>query len=77
MLLIHGDEDDIVPYEQSKIMKKALEKSGRPTELITLEDEGHSGFTEDDSRLVLTSIETFLARHLGPGYAPGPAAAAH
>jgi len=66
VLLIHGDQDDIVPYEQSKIMKKALDKSGRPTELITLEDEGHSGFTEDDARLVLTSIENFLARHLGP-----------
>jgi dienelactone hydrolase len=77
VLLIHGDKDGIVPYEQSKIMKKALEKSGRPTELITLEDEGHSGFTEDDARLVLTSIETFLARHLGPGYAPASTAAAH
>jgi dienelactone hydrolase len=68
VLLIHGDHDEIVPFEQSKIMKQALEKSGRVTELITLEDEGHSGFTEDDARLVLTSIEAFLARHLGPGF---------
>jgi dienelactone hydrolase len=70
VLLIHGDEDAIVPYEQSKIMKKALDKAGRVTELITLEDEGHSGFTEDSSRLVLTSIDGFLARHLGPGFVP-------
>jgi pimeloyl-ACP methyl ester carboxylesterase len=77
VLLIHGDHDEIVPYEQSKIMKKALDKAGRGTELITLEDEGHSGFTEDNSRLVLTSIDAFLARHLGPGFAPGATASAH
>ena len=68
VLLIHGDKDEIVPYEQSKIMKKALEKAGRPTDLVTLEDEGHSGFTDDDSRLVLTTIDAYLAKHLGPGF---------
>ncbi|HTU66903.1 MAG TPA: S9 family peptidase [Steroidobacteraceae bacterium] len=69
ILLIHGDKDDTVPYEQSKILKKALDKSGRNTQLITLEDEGHSGFSEDNARLVLTSIESFVGKHLGPGFA--------
>ena len=31
-------------------MKKLLDKSGRPTQLITLEDEGHSGWTEENER---------------------------
>ena len=51
ILLIHGDEDDIVPIAQSKAMKKALDKAGRKTELITLKDEGHSYWSTDNEKL--------------------------
>jgi len=76
MLLIHGDQDFVVPIAQSKAMKKALDKSGRKTELITLKDEGHSYWSDDSEKLTMSSIDNFLWQHLGPGFgiskAPDP-----
>lgn len=68
ILLIHGDADDIVPYEQSKLMKKVLDKSGRKTELITLEDEGHSYWSSEHERQTLEATGRFLVEHLGAGF---------
>ncbi len=71
ILLVHGDADEIVPYQASMEMKKLLDKSGRPTQLITLEDEGHSGWTDDNERLVMNAIGEFLKEKLGPGFGHG------
>ena len=68
ILLVHGDADEIVPYQASVEMKKRLDKSGRPTQLITLEDEGHSGWTADNERLVMNAIGEFLKAKIGPGF---------
>ena len=76
VLLIHGDGDFVVPIAQSKAMKKALEKVGRKTELITLEEEGHSYWTAESEILAMSAIDNFLWQHLGPGFgisiAPAP-----
>jgi dienelactone hydrolase len=68
VLLIHGDDDFIVPVAQSVAMKKALEKAGKSTELIRLRDEGHSGWTDENEKLALIAIDRFLWQHLGPGH---------
>jgi dipeptidyl aminopeptidase/acylaminoacyl peptidase len=68
ILLVHGDADEIVPFAQSVQMKKLLDKSGRKTELIELEDEGHSEWSEKDERQVLTAVADFLQTSIGPGY---------
>jgi dipeptidyl aminopeptidase/acylaminoacyl peptidase len=68
ILLIHGEYDGIVPYEQSKMMLKALTKSGRKAELITLEDEGHRYWTQANERRVLTSVAGFVCDKIGPGF---------
>ena len=68
ILLIHGSQDYIVPIAQSKAMKKALDKAGRKTELITLQDEGHSYWSADNQKLTMTAIDNFLWQHLGPGF---------
>ena len=50
-------------------MKKVLDKSGRKTELIELEKEGHSGWTADNEvRSLIDASIQFLWKHLGPGY---------
>jgi len=67
VLLIHGDQDGIVPIAQSLAMQKALGKVGRKTELMTLVDEGHWGWSIDNERRVLIGIDRFLWEHLGPG----------
>jgi dipeptidyl aminopeptidase/acylaminoacyl peptidase len=76
VLLIHGVEDYVVPIAQSKAMKKALDKSGRKTELIALEEEGHSYWSADNEILAMSAIDNFLWQHLGPGFgissAPSP-----
>jgi dipeptidyl aminopeptidase/acylaminoacyl peptidase len=72
ILLIHGDEDVAVPYDQSRDMKKALDKSGRKTRLITLKGEGHSFWSRSNLRLVLTSAGDFLEHNIGPGYGQTP-----
>jgi acetyl esterase/lipase len=40
-LLIHGDNDQIVPFAQSEIMKAALEKAGVAVKLIRVPGGGH------------------------------------
>ncbi len=67
ILLIHGDEDESVPYSQSEDMQELLEKSGRKTELLRLKKEGHGGFDDDASKVMLSTIGSFLWTHLGPG----------
>jgi dipeptidyl aminopeptidase/acylaminoacyl peptidase len=68
ILLIHGDEDESVPYSQSEDFQKLLEKSGRKTTLLRLEDEGHGGFGDNTSKVMLTTIGEFLWTHLGKGH---------
>jgi dipeptidyl aminopeptidase/acylaminoacyl peptidase len=41
MLLIHGIDDTVVPFEQSRIMGDALRAAGKPYELIRLNGEDH------------------------------------
>jgi dipeptidyl aminopeptidase/acylaminoacyl peptidase len=67
ILLIHGTDDGIVPIAQSRAMKKALDKSGRKTELIEIEKEGHSYWSDENEKLALASIDQFLWKNLGAG----------
>lgn len=63
-LLIHGASDDLVPFAQSRDMERALDRAGADVRLVELENEGHNGWSTKNETLVLTEIETFLARHL-------------
>jgi dipeptidyl aminopeptidase/acylaminoacyl peptidase len=67
VLLVHGSSDGIVPIGQSNAMKKALDKAGNNTRLITLSGEGHSYWSKDNEMHALSSIGDFLWKHLGPG----------
>lgn len=41
MLLIHGRDDTIVPYDQSVRLNNALRRAGKPVELVPLDGEDH------------------------------------
>jgi acetyl esterase/lipase len=63
-LLIHGDEDNIVPIEQSERMLRALKDVDVPVELIRLPGVGHCGeavYPEPNIRAV---IARFFDRYL-------------
>jgi acetyl esterase/lipase len=58
-LLLHGDQDTDVPYEQSVLMAQALSRAGVPHELITLPGGPH-GFDEGDTPAANAAFERVL-----------------
>lgn len=65
VLLIHGDKDEIVPYEQFELMVEAFEDNNKKIESITLEDTGHSAlYYDEDIRIVYEAVERVLAKNL-------------
>jgi len=73
-LLIHGDKDEIVPIEESRQMKRALEGAGKPVRYIEIEGMGHGPSSDDEWTRVLSEIEAFLAVHIGEPPPSTPAA---
>lgn len=65
VLLIHGEYDDNVYINQSKVMKKALEKAGKEVNFVELKGEGHSGWSLENEIIYFEAIEAFLAKHIG------------
>ena len=61
-LLIHGDRDDVVPYEQSENMARLLCRNDVHTELIRVEGAEHEGTFW--SRELLGLIADYFARTL-------------
>ncbi len=41
VLLIHGDADEVVSYDNAEVMQAALEKAGVPVELLRIPGAGH------------------------------------
>lgn len=75
LLIIHGDEDQTVPIEQSEIMERAMRRAGRSTRLIRLVDMDHY-YTPDNAegwRITFTEALAFFNQHIGPGVPPSGA----
>ena len=69
-LLLHGDQDTDVPYEQSATMASALAAAGVDSELITIPGGGHGFDAQMDKPEVsgaFTSVLRFLEQHLACG----------
>jgi dipeptidyl aminopeptidase/acylaminoacyl peptidase len=64
VLLIHGEHDETVDFEQSIVMNKALKKAKKPVEFIILKEESH--YLENNATRLKTLQATldFLSRHL-------------
>lgn len=63
VLLVHGKDDTVVAYEQSKAMANALKKEGKPYELVTLEGEDH-WLSKSETRLkMLSATVAFVEKH--------------
>jgi acetyl esterase/lipase len=60
-LIVHGDQDPLVPHHQSQILAAALEDAGVPVTFYTVEGGGHGGF--DDPK-VDELVREFLERSL-------------
>ena len=66
VFIVQGKDDLTVPPKQARKMVTALEKAGRPPQVLYFSEEGH-GFTKEKNRAKLyTEIEKFLAKNLAP-----------
>ncbi|HSZ53477.1 MAG TPA: S9 family peptidase [Caulobacteraceae bacterium] len=66
VLLIHGKDDTVVPYEQSRMMANALQKAGKNVRLVTLQSEDH-WLSRGETRLqMLQATMDFLGKYNPP-----------
>ena len=61
-LIMHGNKDDIVPYQQSELLRDALQKVGAPVTFKIIEGAGHGFGGADIDR----QVAAFLNEHLKP-----------
>jgi dipeptidyl aminopeptidase/acylaminoacyl peptidase len=63
ILIIHGKDDTVVPFEQSQIMADALKRAGKSVDLVVLSHEDH-WLSHGDTRLqMLQATMDFLAKN--------------
>ncbi|MBI3161945.1 MAG: alpha/beta hydrolase [Chloroflexi bacterium] len=69
-LILHGEQDMLVPIEQSEIFLAALQQAGVPAELVRVIHAGH-GFKPDDGKTIAPSrreiaqrVADFFTEHL-------------
>ena len=61
--LMHGTEDDTVPYRQAEEFLKAMKKAGKPVEFVEFKDVEHDIEKSADRIKFLLACEAFLAKH--------------
>jgi len=65
VMLVHGQDDTIVDFNQSKLMHKALKKAGKDVTLITLKDEDHH-LQKGSTRIqALEALVNFVDQYIG------------
>lgn len=68
--LIHGKDDTVVPVEQSRLMRDAMAKAGKPLEYLELPGEDH-WLSRPATRIAMLEAQVaFLEKHNPPDPAP-------
>ena len=62
-LLIHGDKDDLVPINNSKIIFEAFQKANVKTDFITIPGAGH-GFRGEDAKKAAAAMVSWFEQTL-------------
>lgn len=66
VLLIHGRDDTVVPFEQSDVMLSALKRAGKPVTMVTMKHEDH-WLSRSETRLqMLQATVDFLKANNPP-----------
>jgi dipeptidyl aminopeptidase/acylaminoacyl peptidase len=66
ILIVHGKDDTVVPYQQSQVMADALNRAGKPFTLVTLKGEDHWGSRSETRLQLLTAVIDFLEKNNPP-----------
>jgi dipeptidyl aminopeptidase/acylaminoacyl peptidase len=77
VLLVHGKEDQRVPFENFKELAAALSKAGKPYESLVKPYEEHGFFVEANAVELYDRVIAFLDRNIGPGAPIAESKAAH
>ena len=64
VLLIHGENDKVVPFKQSESMRAALHKHKKQVELIELKGDNHNLVNNETSIAALRATVDFVNAHL-------------
>jgi acetyl esterase/lipase len=64
-LILHGDKDTAVPFNQSELLHEALKKAGVDSTFVPMKGSGHGGpaFQNAETK---TMVQDFLDKHLKP-----------
>jgi|GEM_PF-888668 len=65
IVLVHGEDDLTVPFEQSKIMAKALKSIGQSDDLIVLPNDDHNLSWGQSRKTMLEASDALFEKHLG------------
>ncbi len=63
ILLIHGRDDTVVAYDQSRVMADALDDADKPYRFVELEGEDHWLSTSETRLQMLTEAVAFVQEH--------------
>lgn len=66
LLLIHGEEDLIVPVEQSEIMQRAAQGADKPVDFVRIPGDGHNLLFRRARLATIEAISDFLMEHNPP-----------
>jgi dipeptidyl aminopeptidase/acylaminoacyl peptidase len=66
VLLIHGEDDTVVPIEQSRMMQRALQAAGKKVELVTMNGEDHWLSNAPTRQAMLETAVTFVEKNDPP-----------
>ena len=62
ILTIHGDKDQLVPYNHATRLHEALAKVGVPNQLVTIRNGRHGNFTPEERTQIFVAIREFLMK---------------
>ena len=65
ILLLHGENDTIVEYEQSRLMHRAIKKAKGNTRLVKLKDDDHYLQNSSTRMQAVKEMTEFVIQHLG------------
>jgi dipeptidyl aminopeptidase/acylaminoacyl peptidase len=65
LLVVHGKNDPRVPVGEAAQIAEALQKRGRPVELLVFDDEGHGIAKRKNRGVAFPKMVTFLNEHVG------------
>jgi dipeptidyl aminopeptidase/acylaminoacyl peptidase len=65
VLLVHGRDDTVVPYEQSELIFSALKRAGKSVEMVTMKHEDH-WLSRSETRLQMLQASVDFLRANNP-----------